>query len=1164
MIQKPLNHEAYLASRICKEITNAGQDTPDGLYSEEIFGITREDRVRQGAMFNLKTWMMRPNIVLLLKRFSRIMYNCVTGAVVSKRGRRINYVIIDGVLYREDDMTRPDIQRDGSIDHRAQDSAGVGPVFLYNNWHKLNFNKMINMSDSDGMKFANVELRKIFTKYKLNEIFQKYIYIIPIGYRENPELGGRVQVDPINEMYSEIIGIARTLQEAEATPYLHKTKSDFEIQLQMALINFYQTIADRYLGVNGALKKKLIARTIDGSARMVILPNTYSSNIIGKSKITIDSTGIPIHHLVAMFRPFVIKHAMDFVQELQLTGVLKSNVDESRDISLRYGIDVFTEMIENMEDIAFRVSPFMIHDFDGSKRPLVCEFELYKNGSYTKVTKELSNLEFFYIVLIKYMNITGTRTVATTRYPVDSITSIQTLAPVPLTLTGKLTKRVKFMDYEYDDFPFVDDFIKNNFQEKIFEQAQRISPGTATAVSGDFDGDTMLQKPLLTVEATEDAKNARNSLLHTFTYGGNFKRDVGKSPVQTLYSLTREPVPSDKSKEIPESHEFIQYILSLKDGELDLEKLYAYTRVFKEGDTPEISVYDTVKFKFRGKTIQTTVGRLILIKVIFSPIWDNEYFEYPEGVITADRLVDIFKYISFLIMENKITFKNKNPLNRIVDLYIEFTSRISTMFNASVSSTMTNPDEKFTKFRNDTMNADRERIVAEGDVDASTANEDKVLAFAKEHFKGDSMYELFISGGSANWSNHFRSLCVSVGATPAIDGGKNNIIIESLMDGVKPQDIAHTFNAGLTGAYLRGVASARAGDFRKRTTNSIQTVYAIKGDCGSTKGITVKTNDKLELLQRYAIVNGKSVLITTDNVNSFLGKEITLRSPFYCKQKGDNYCSHCTGEAVMKRAGKDKIPIGIMTSEVSDGLLNAYMKATHNLTQGISRITSLDDYIYGMKPDVCFEYQGHKVICTEDVDLYLSDSDTGIKPDNDDYNVYPVGRLVTKSGKSGVFTLGAFMHTKPSSISSDGVFRKFSYKKGDEFIVNTVIPKDVDTVYLMLKMIFDGKFVSGIPFEAAMKIIRNTMKLNQKIKASDISFEIILATLARDKNDQSKPARETGGEYMYVSTSDMAAINGTFTSLMSGDVDRGLIVNMSNTKDAQRKTVSPIEEALKA
>ena len=1163
MIQKPLNHEAYLASRICKEITNAGQDTPDGLYSEEIFGVTREDRVRQGAMYNLKAWMMRPNIVFLLKRFSRIMYNCVTGAVMTKKGRRVYYVILDGVLYREDDLNRPDLRSD-KIDFNAQDNAGVGPVFLYNNWHKLNFNKMINTDLDSGMKFANTELRKIFTKYKLSEIFQRYIYVIPIGYRENPELGGRVQVDPINEMYSEIINISRTLQEAESTPYLQRSKTDFEIQLQMSLMKFYQTVSDRYLGVNGALKKKLIARTIDGSARMVILPSTYSSNIIGKSKIDIDTTGIPIHHLVAMFRPFVIKHAMDFVQELQLTGVLKSNVDETRDISLRYGIDVFTEMIENMEDIAFRVSPFIIHDFDSSKRPLVCEFELFENGIYKTVTKELSMMEFFYIVLIKYMNVTGTKTVTTTRYPVDSITSIQTLRPLPLTLTGRLLKKVKFMDYEYDDFPFVDEFIKSNFQEKIFEQAQRISPGTAIAVNGDFDGDTMLQKPLLTNEATDDARNARNNLLHTFTYGGNFKRDVGKAPVQTLYSLTRDPKPSDKSKEIPESHEFIQYLLSIKDGELDLEKLYAYTRSFKEGQKPELSIYDTVKFKFHGKTIHTTLGRLLLVKVIFSPIWDNPYFEFPEGVITADTLVDIFKYISFLIMEDKIPYKNRNPLNRIVDLYIEFTSRISTMFNASVSSTMMNPDDTFTKFRNDTMNEDRDRIIEEGDVDATTAHEEKVLAFAKEHFKDDDMYEMFISGGSASWSNHFRSLCISVGATPSIDGGKNPIIIDSLVDGVKANDIAHTFNAGLTGAYLRGVASARAGDFRKRTTNSIQTVYAIKGDCGSTKGVTVKTNDKLELLQRYAIVNGKSVLITTDNVDKFLGKEITVRSPFYCKQKGDNYCSHCVGEAIMKRAGRDKIPIGIMTSEVSDGLLNAYMKATHNLTQGISRITSLDDYVYGMKPEVCFEFKDHKVICTEDVDLYLSDSDTGIKPNNDSYNVYPVGRLVTKSGKSGVFTLGAFLDTKPTSVSSDGIFRKFSYKKGDEFIVNTVIPKDVDTVYLMLKMIFEGKFVSGIPFEAAMKIIKNTMKLNQKIKASDISFEIILATLARDKNDQTKPARETGGEYMYVSTTDMAAINGTFTSLMSGDTDRGLIVNMSNTRDSQRRTVSPIEEALKS
>ena len=1162
MIQRPLNHEAYLASRICKEITNADQDSPDGLYSEEIFGVTRDERVRQGAMFNLKTYVMRPNIVLLLKRFSKIMYNCVTGAVKSKRGLMTRYVIIDGCLYRDDDLQRPDIQA-GKINVDLQDESGVGPVFLYNNWHKLNFNKMINLSETSGMKYANTELRKIFTKYKLNQIFQKYIYIIPIGYRENPEIGGRIQIDPVNEMYSEIIGISKSLEEADRYAHLQRTKTDFEIQLQMAVVKFYDTLSERYLGVNGALKKKLIARTIDGSARMVILPNVYKSNVIGESKIGIDATGIPIHHLVAMFRPFVIKHAMDFVQELQSTGILKSNIDETRDISLRYGIDVFTEMIENMEDIAYRLKPFPIHDFDNTERPLICDFELWENGQYKTVTKELAIIEFFYIVLVKYMNVTDTKTVATTRYPVDAATSIQTLKPVPLTLTGDLTKKVRFMNYEYDDFPFVNDYIKENFQEKIFEQAERISPGTAKAVNGDFDGDTMLQKPLLTKEATEDAKTARNNILHTFTYGGSFMRGMGKAPIQLIYSLTREPKPEDKSKDIPESHEFIQYILSIQDGHLDLNKLYAYTRSFKLNEKPEISIYDTVTFKFHGKSTKTTVGRLVLLKTIFSPIWDSEYFEYPEGVITGGTLEKIFKYIAYLIMEGKIKYKGRNPLNRIVDIYIEVTTRLSTMYNASLTTTMMNPDEKFTEFRNKTIDTDKERIIAESDLDTATANEEKVLDYAKEYFKNDDMYELFISGGSASWGNHFKSLCISVGATPSIDGGKSNIITDSLMDGVKAKDIPHTFNAGLTGAYLRGIASARAGDFGKRTQNGLQTVYIEKGDCGSTKGVKVNTSDIFDLLGKRVIgTGGKQTLVTTDNVKSFLNKDVIVRSPLYCKHKGDNYCSACAGETTVGITGQDKVPAGILIYEISAGLLNAYMRATHNLTQGIIRVKEIASYIIGTDVSSWFELKDHKIICTQDMDLYLSDSDTGIKPNNESWNIYGIGKLVSQ-GKVGTLTFGAFFDTTPVSVTIEGLHRKFTYKKGSVFMTNTVVPKDVDTVYLMLKMIFEGKFLTGVPLEDLIKGIKNTMKLNQKISASDVSFEILLATLARDKNDQTKPARETGGEYIFVSTTDMAAINGTFTSLMSGDTDRGLIVNMSSGSINKSKTESPIEKALK-
>ena len=52
------------------------------------------------------------------------------------------------------------------------------------------------------------------------------------------------------------------------------------------------------------------------------------------------------------------------------------------------------------------------------------------------------------------------------------------------------------------------------------------------------------------------------------------------------------------------------------------------------------------------------------------------------------------------------------------------------------------------------------------------------------------------------------------------------------------------------------------------------------------------------LLDRY-IQKGKSlVLLTPDNINSYIGKIVNLRSPMYCK---DNHiCNKCAGELYYK------------------------------------------------------------------------------------------------------------------------------------------------------------------------------------------------------------------------------------------------------------------------
>lgn len=317
----------------------------------------------------------------------------------------------------------------------------------------------------------------------------------------------------------------------------------------------------------------------------------------------------------------------------------------------------------------------------------------------------------------------------------------------------------------------------------------------------------MGQKPLKSEEAVAEANKVRSDLLFDFDYGMGFRRSVGKSAGQTFYSLGRDPKPKDKSKKISSNHEFVKYLLELKNGNLDLDVLYAYTRTFKENEEPEISIYDKVDIEYNGKKITTTIGRLIINRVIFGQLWNNKYFHYVNDSLNEKKLTSEFKYIAQLIIEKKIDPK-KVSLNKMVDLYQELGLRLSTMFNSSITYTMLNMDEEMTKKKDDIFNSDKmKKAISNTDLVTYDEEVQKVISEAKEYYKDDDMIELYESKGKADWNNDYKNMCVTQGAVPNMNGGKPVIVANSLADGTPIEAIPATINSGMIGATSRGVGA---------------------------------------------------------------------------------------------------------------------------------------------------------------------------------------------------------------------------------------------------------------------------------------------------------------------------------------------------------------------
>lgn len=484
MIGIPMNYEAYARKLGLPMIISADKKHPAGLFSPEIFGVTEDERNTKAALINLNCNVVRPIVLDMMKRVNRTIVKCVT--------TKMECYIRKGRIYE----VKPDYNEEPG------DVRGYGPTFLYNNWNSLDKKQFEQQTG----RFSNIQVKRTIGMLSRENVFQHFVYVIPIGFREE-EQDTIMVVNDINILYGDIIRYSRIL----AQPVQGVNNTDIEVVLQAKVLEFGEYIQGRFLGPHGVARKKIMSKPIDNSARMVILPNYYKDKKLGKSEIGLGSVGVPIHHAISMFRDSIIKFSLDFITALHAQGYFPEGT--TSDMLPFYDVEYLTERIAKIEDIYQRTVPFPAIKPDGTFTSIMLPFEVENNGVWETVNKELTWIEFFYIVAVGYLDMYNTRYTCVTRYPIDSVLSQQYLKPKPITISPTLTKHVKVFGFDFTEFPYIDDNIKNNFQEKVWEQAARLSAPTTVGFNGDFDGDSVSIKPVNSIEAVAECNRINDNLL---------------------------------------------------------------------------------------------------------------------------------------------------------------------------------------------------------------------------------------------------------------------------------------------------------------------------------------------------------------------------------------------------------------------------------------------------------------------------------------------------------------------------------------------------------------------------------------------------------------------------------------------------------------------------
>jgi hypothetical protein len=219
----------------------------------------------------------------------------------------------------------------------------------------------------------------------------------------------------------------------------------------------------------------------------------------------------------------------------------------------------------------------------------------------------------------------------------------------------------------------------------------------------------------------------------------------------------------------------------------------------------------------------------------------------------------------------------------------------------------------------------------------------------KEYLSDDDSYGFLGAKEGKSFDICRKEMFSSMGMVKDISGEKDYIFMnKSLDEGLAPKDLVVGNNETRIGVYKRAVDTAVGGTIVENIRRIMQEVKVTGTDCKTTEGqkIEVTSINKKDLIFRYILENNQTTLLTRDNIDKYMGKTISLRSPMYCKQK-TGVCKKCADHKYTQRSFKedDNLSVTMEETDIGSAILTDSMKAMHGKKTEILKIEDLNIYL---------------------------------------------------------------------------------------------------------------------------------------------------------------------------------------------------------------------------
>lgn len=501
--------------------------TSDGLFSNEIFGITKYDRANTFAYIDLGGVFINPLIYKMWCKIDSNIKACIHGT---------KYFIIND---------------DGQLEENADGDCGI--EFL-----KANINKIKLKRTNSRQR----EMRVNFIERYLGtpEMFITKIIVCPPYYRDiSNEKGNHTIVVTVNDLYRNLLISVRSLK--EAVDYGLNLNDATRGRIQETLMQIYDWFGSGTMmngektpnvipGKTGILRKSVMTKTTDYASRLVLSAPELKVERMEDLTADLDYSYLPLASACVNFLPFVIYNVRRFFEnEFSGDAVIpvinndksieylhpKDYQEEFSDERIRKEINRFLTGFSN------RFIPIEVPTIEG--RTVRLRFKGYQTsaedfakndiGKMPIMERDLTWCDILYQAAVESVK---DRHIMIARYPIDTyFNQFSTRIHVASTIK---TEPMVIGNTFYKNYPYIRQEDIGTNTSNIFVDSLNISNLYLDGIGGDYDGDQVTVKGIFSEEANRELDLQLTSKSHYFNLGGGGVRSSSKEAMQSLYSLT--------------------------------------------------------------------------------------------------------------------------------------------------------------------------------------------------------------------------------------------------------------------------------------------------------------------------------------------------------------------------------------------------------------------------------------------------------------------------------------------------------------------------------------------------------------------------------------------------------------------------------------------------